>query len=509
MTRLLCALLVLAWASPALAAKTLYVDIATGNDATTYSANDVNNKWATLCRALKGVTNCQGTAVPLQAADDGDTIVVTPGVYSGAGSNSRLTPAHFPTNDGSVGLPITIQATGGVVEIRLSSGAGPAFGCRNNSYVTWTADATGSWLVNEDHIPVVPDTGPVVLSSSDHCIVERAVVDGFSVDYPGTGGDNHVGIRIEFCDDCEVSNNTIDGIGSIEGVAPGVQAYRQNDAGIMMYSSNRVLIEHNEISTVGTGIYIKDLAADTGTQDANIVRFNWIHDSNVHGIFIGKDEDGRIYQNLIEDSGECVHFRDLADSAGTEDDDYPLRTIVANNTCYTVVSGIGLSGAYGLTTDVQFAGNIVLAVTTMIAGFDSDYDLPGDIDFEHNVYRGTYSPFAQLDATTRTFATWKSTYTKDSAAVLSITTDPLFLGGTPCRGYELHAASPARALSVDVADIDNDANTSETVHAGACQTGSEVFGVEGTESEPDPDPEPDPTPATNAGRWRRRLTVGG
>jgi hypothetical protein len=497
--RLLAPLLVLLAVAPA-SAKTLYVNAATGNDATSYAANDVNNPWATICRALKGTTSCASSSAGI-AAQQGDTVVVIAGVYSVAGSSSRLTPALYPINDGASGSLITIQASGGTVEVRLSSGTGPAIGCRSNSYVTWTrADSDSKWYVDEDQVPVIPDTGPVVLSSSDHCVMEWLEVNGTYVDYPGTGGDNHNGIRIEQCDDCEVRNALIYEIGSIEGTAPGTAARRQNDAGIMLYSSDRVLLEHNTIYDVGTGIYVKDLAADTGTMEDGVVRLNWIHDAVVHGIFYGKDEDGKAYQNLIEDSGECVHFRDLADSAGTEDDDMPVRTIVANNTCDNVTSGIVVSGASGLTVDVRVEGNIINAATTMWRSDDGDYSGPNDVTSNRNVYRGTYTNFGSFaGGTTYTLAAFRTAFSMDAD---SITTDPQLLGGANCRGFELHASSAARSLAVDIADIDGDANVAETKHAGACQDGTETFGVESAAFVPEA--EGDPTAKKTRVRGRIR-----
>lgn len=456
-------------------AKTLYVNAATGNDATNYATNDANNPWASLCRAARGTTSCSSSSAG-EAAQQGDTVMVAAGTYSAAGQNNRFIPAHYPVNDGASGQPIVFIAVG-TVELRLSSGSGPGMGCVDNSYVSWTTfpGVVGKWYIDEDFSAGGPDTGPVVMKSSDHCVINRLEVNGHYINYPGSGGDNHNGIRVEFCDDCTITNCLIYGIGSIEGTAPSeVSAYRQNDAGIMLYSSNRVLIEHNEVHTTGTAVYIKDLAADTGTQTDIIVRFNYFHDTVVHGVFVGKSQTARIYQNVFLRTAEFVHFRDLADSAGPEDDDFPNGDVVANNTAIDVTYGVGFSGAFGLTTGVVVQGNIISATDRMIVSLDGDYTGPGDVTTNRNVYRGAYPTFADFAAADYTLAAYRTAFSMDAD---SITTDPQFLGGSTCRGYELHAASAARNLSVDVADIDDDANTSETNHAGACQTGAEVFGI--------------------------------
>ena len=65
--------------------KLLYVDTATGNDATPYAQNDATHPWATIARAAWGSTTYLAPN-PSQAAQGGDTVLIPEGLYGENGN---------------------------------------------------------------------------------------------------------------------------------------------------------------------------------------------------------------------------------------------------------------------------------------------------------------------------------------------------------------------------------------------------------------------------------------
>ena len=254
-------------------AKTLYVDGTTGNDTITYNSNSSSTPWRTIGRAAWGSTN-RNAPNTTEAAQAGDTVIVASGTYSTVGTDDRFGVAYLPANSGTSGNPITFQAQGTVV-LTLSSSRGPVIGANARNYITWKG-----FTINEANAPTHADTGSVVFLSSTGSSAENLILNGNGD--PGYG-DNHPGIRIEHSVNIALRNNII-------------QNYRTsvvnqvNGAGIQVYNSKGLTIEHNEIYNCGSGIFLKaigfvgDVATPSEYSDMqDVVRYNLIHDV-AHGL---------------------------------------------------------------------------------------------------------------------------------------------------------------------------------------------------------------------------------
>jgi hypothetical protein len=116
-------------------------------------------------------------------------VIVAAGTYSTAGANRRFDIANYSENAGTAGNPIVYRADG-LVQLTLSSGAGPLIGSYIQDYITWSG-----FTIHEASAPAVPDTGPVIISSCIGCVVENLDINGNG--YANSRMDNHNGIRIE------------------------------------------------------------------------------------------------------------------------------------------------------------------------------------------------------------------------------------------------------------------------------------------------------------------------
>lgn len=161
-------------------AKTLYVDGTSGNDATTYASNDINNKWRTIGRAAWGSTTYASPNTS-QAAQAGDTVLITAGIYweNGSPTGTRYTVALNPANSGTSGNPITFRGVGDVY-IRLNNGIrGPMIGCASSrNYIIWD-----HFIIDDTYGGSMPDTGPVVFVGSTGCQLINSDVLGHNGSY--------------------------------------------------------------------------------------------------------------------------------------------------------------------------------------------------------------------------------------------------------------------------------------------------------------------------------------
>ena len=383
------------------------------------------------------------------------------GTYAAALSTGtgRYDVLYNPVNSGTSGGAIVFVADGAVA-VQAPAWGGPVIGASSRDHVRWT----GPFLVDEAAILTAPDTGPVVFVNTTGSGVDGATIHGSGALW----ADNHVGVRFDSCNQCFVRNTRIDNFKSLQ------TATSRNGSGVMLYDSDDTLIEHNDISNCGSGIYIKAVFL-TSSQDRTVVRFNAIHDVLAQGLIMQHTTDGRVYQNVIRDNPIGILF-----SGDDRPGHHPRNGIVANNTLDGNSTGVLYNG---VRENLRFWNNII---TNSATAHYSDGATPGNVRIEHNDYGGITGHFARFRGVGYTFSDWRDAFSHDDAAPASITRDPLYANG-PSDDFRLCAGprtpvracsrtSPAWTLGIDLLDLDGDTSTSDTVPAGAYVTGNESVG---------------------------------
>ena len=456
-------MLLLALFPASASAKTLYVDAATGSDATSYAVNGSGAPWATVMRAAWGSTN-PASKVSGEAAAAGDLVLLSAGTYgttntvTGCGdANARWAVALNPVNDGSSGNPIIFRAVG-TVTILLSSGyVGPTIGASGKDYIVWDGITIDEGAAAGQSCG---DTGSTVLFST----IGSQIINSHITGTDHSWDDNYNGIRLEQTLNARIYNNTITTI-----LCASSPTFTSNCASIMLYDTESAIIEHNTLSNASTGIYVKgDHAADGWPQISNIVRRNWIENMTSHGINLAAGDSTQIYQNILKTVVNGIYIQDFGTPQSS-------NITIQNNTLISTneASDSGISYAGTTNIDTMRAFNNILygsfseAINIGLANLGSN-------SYEHNLYNG-YDAWGSVAGAVRTFATWQGTYGQDSASPAGITSDPLFVDTTY---YKLQAGSPARSLGIDILNLAG-GGTSGSVHAGAYLTGNETIGVEG------------------------------
>lgn len=463
--RVVLTLLLLAWAAAA-EAKTFCVNAGTGSDATAYASLNASTCTATLTRAL---------AVALA----GDRVEVAAGIYSAAGVGSRWPPAFNSGNSGTSGNPITYVAMG-VVDLRLSSSTGPIMGCSSRDYITWS----GPFLVDEANGTSAPDTGPVVMHDSTACIIDGASIDGNGVGHAAV--DNHPGVRIEACDDCELRNTTVTNVDSNS-------SNDHNGACVQTYLTQGGIIEHNNLNNCGAGIFVKGGPWSAENRGLTI-RYNLIHDMLTSGIAVHAGAPSAsatptlIYQNIVYNA---VTGLKLWWYYGIDDTNDPRNTHYVNNTVDQTTACIEFQGEpYPTNTTgmgITFVNNICSRQTNGISdstGTTIHQDRT-QIAFDHTIYYSTSGTNIVLGggSPTVTYANWQLTpYFQDATSPALSTSDPQFTN-TATRDYTLTGGSFALTHGRVVHSIGG--TNGATIPAGAFITGSETIGVSGAATVPD------------------------
>lgn len=439
-------------------AKTLYVDLATGNDARSYEENGPSAPWATIGRAAWGSVN-RASWNPGQAVRAGDVVVVRAGTYSvSASGGARYDPVYNPANGGSAGSPIVFQAEGRVV-LQSAQYAGPVIGAYRRNYVVWDG-----FYIDEANVNTRADTGPVVVWDAQGCIIRNVEIRAKMAPWV----DNHNGIRIEQANGTLIQNNLIYGVGS-SGY------YGQNDAAIMLYDSNDTIIENNTLHSSGVGVFVKGQHPEF-TQDRTIIRRNHVYNMGEAGVMLLASRDAKVYQNVIHDSTWGMTVYSLGGG--------PTNDVWANNTVHNnSQGGIRFRGSLPNWSRIRFYNNIFTNSGAVAIGGES-FPTPADAAFEHNVYQ-QFRDFAWFGSY-RTFSNWRSTWAKDSAGPASLNGDPRYANGGGgdfrlCTGAgqpvaSCSAASPALSLGVDILDLNGNGSTSDAIRAGAYVTGNEQIG---------------------------------
>ena len=469
MRRARCALLVLLSAQPALGAD-LCVKSG-GSDATAkgsivyVAGNEAGSTcWATVGRAVWGQAT-RTTTPGVAAAVAGDTVYVFGATYGNTTASvddEEFDVLYNPVNAGSSGSPIVLHALAAVT-LTSTSWTGPVIGTFGKNYIHWT----GPWTLNDANISLQPETGSIVVYGSTGSKIDGAIVTGTTQAWVT----NYNGVRLEQAIDPIIRNVTCTGI--------HLNPDGHNAACLMLYDTNGALVEYNNFSASNAGIYEKG-AHGVGfpDQERNVFRGNKLFDL-ASAVVITASDDAEYTQNILYGNAG-YNFKINTLGGG------PNNLTVANNTIHggdntcIVYNGAPTAGW----TNVRYYNNICSAARIGTGSEDfAAIDANSATGFhEHNVYHGLTDvgsdDIAHFGVNEYSLAEWNG-LGQDAAAPASITSDPLFTNAAG-RDYTLGALSPARSLGVDIADLDSDANASECTHAGAHQTGSEVFGVGGS-----------------------------
>ncbi|RLA57202.1 MAG: hypothetical protein DRR04_13320, partial [Gammaproteobacteria bacterium] len=405
----------------------------------------------TIGRAVWGSTS-RNSPNPSQAASAGDTVIVRAGVYSTSqGTGERYDPIYNPVNDGTANNEIVIIADGRVTLESDTSGRGePVIGTYGRNYITWDG-----FFIDESNVHTKADTGPVVIWQSNHVTVQNITVRGKTVNW----GDNHNAIRIEYSSNSVVRNNRL------HRNRGGANNY--NGSAIMLYDSDNILIEHNEIYDAQGGIFVK--GAYGGTANHHItIRYNLLYDLNVgitHGIVndAGRQFGAHTYQNIIRDTDFGIVFIGYNGSS-------PANIDVVNNTLHNTQFGFFLKPSTSGYRDITFYNNIISGASVSIQG--EDITDVSNTDFSHNIYYSS-GTLARISYTNYNLNGWNSQFNQDTVG--TVTTDPMFVSPSNSN-FQLRAGSPANASGIDILNIRGNGSNAP-VNLGAFVTGNEVIGI--------------------------------
>jgi len=441
-------------------AKTLYVDGASGNDATSYAENGPSAPWKTIGRAAWGSPNRERPDAG-QAAQAGDIVRIGAGQYSTVGNQTgggggRFDVAYNPVNHGAAGRPIRFEATGRVVLV-YSAGAGPMIGSNQRDHIEWSG-----FTISESTAPTRPDTGPVTFFNVTGGSIEHSTLTG-NPNFMARNGDNYNGVRLEDARGVRIAHNRIADYGG--------QTNDRNHAGIETYRAFPLLIEHNEIVNCGSGIYLKAVRPDGSGIDSVVVRFNVLRESrwgiNVLQQPMTEQKPLLVYQNVFLNQREAGFWINMFDH-GVQDAKW-VRFF--NNTLINNVSAIASfdAGVWPANSHFLFWNNIVSGGEHAVREDTTDVVLNNTKDrndFDRNVYFAT-NDFGDLGGVSRGFNWWRGL--KQDAN--SITADPGFRGPTD---YRLKPDSRARTLGRALYGIGGPDGT--VIPAGAYITGDETIG---------------------------------
>jgi hypothetical protein len=465
--------------SQATTGRTLYVNGATGNDATTYAQNSEATPWRTVGRAAWGSTNREAR-VASEAAQAGDVVLVAAGTYAaGQGTNSRSTPLLYSHNQGTAAAPITYRAVG---EVRLTqTGAGPIIGSYDRDYIVWDG-----FTIDETQARSVADTGPVVAWFCTGCQFLNLTIIGNGDD---NRADNHAGIRLEQSDAIVIRGNRISNF--------YCTANRNNGAGIMTYSSFGLTIENNEIHHTGAGIFLK---GGPYRGSGAVIRYNRIHHTGT-GSYANDTADGAaialhagaagtasapvlVAQNLLHD-GAYAGVR-IWGFDGTNPQNNPMHTKIVNNTIVNMPKGVYLDALPVANASHLVANNVIVGAEEVLS-YNTQAGSPGDatrVSFLRNVGQGaTWSIVPNNNR--RTLAQWQAATGQDAGSVQA---DPQLVDYRPGSG------SPAIGVGRAVYGVGG--ADGWIIPAGAYITGTETIGPGGSAPPPPP-----PTPVDCVGTW--------
>jgi len=474
------ALLLLAACAPA-TAKDLYVNHATGNDATTYAQNSAETPWRTIGRAAWGSTN-KAAPNAAQAAQAGDVVRIAAGPYVTVGNltgggGGRQDVAYGTVNSGTPGAPITFRAEGAVT-LAYSSGAGPMLGCTDRNHVIWTGTPAGGFVIDETTAPTRSDTGPVTFFRADGCALEHATLRA-NPQAAGRAGDNYNGIRLEDARNIRIRHNRI--IGYNVGDP-------RNHSGITTYRSTPMLVEFNHFERNGSGIYLKGTSVQAaGAIQTVTIRWNTFVDNHKGLSFLQAPhtaaQPALVYQNVFRGSAEAGVWIQPLDTGN----DYNAKWVrVFNNTFVDNASAFATyiwTAGFPRGSNFLFVNNIVAGSGNRIrqdTGDAATANFKDVHDIDRNVYQ---TARIEVGGSQRSWDYWQG-LGQDAASLVA---EPRFISATD---YRLETGAAARVVGRAVHGVGGADGT--VIPAGAYITGSEQIGPGG--SAPEPPPPPPPTP---------------
>lgn len=333
------------------------------------------------------------------------------------------------TADGANDWTTTPDATSQYEVLR----AGPLIGTLSRQHVVWD----GFHVVERDSYQ--PDTGSVVLWDSQDVALLDCDVEAESVLLI----DNHNAVRVNGTTRAVIRNNRIHGVIPMDLFDMNNP---QNHAGIMIYESRDLRIEHNEIYDSYVGIFPK------GRIGGHVIRYNLVHHTDKAFRF-SYHADLQVYGNVVRDSGLAFQ--------GAENND-SIR--IFNNTIVSTTSGL-----YN-----WFAIDSIDCFNNLFSGVDHPAHLeaePGNFTMHHNAFYDI-DDFVLRSADVGGFAAWQALgYDEGSMMV-----DAPFVDAA-AGDYRLVDGSQARMVGRDFEDLDGDGDTTETISAGAYALGTEVVGL--------------------------------
>lgn len=441
-------------------AKTLYVNASTGNDATTYAANSETAPWRSIGRAAWGSTN-RGAPNANEGARAGDLVLISPATYTTVGNLTgggfgRQDVAYNPINNGTAGSPIRFECTGLCV-LTFSSGSGPMVGAMERNYIEWSG-----FSMNESTAPTRQDTGPVTFYRAIGGSIENSTMTGIP-NWTARVGDNYNGVRLEDSSGVRVANNRITGYGGQTG--------DRNHSGITTYRSFPILIENNEISNCGSGIYLKGTSATSVVRSVT-VRYN-IFRSNRWGLHIlqlpgTSAQPMLVHQNIFVANRESGLWINAFDNS-----QYDAKWVrFFNNTLVDNVAGMASYNWQAFPTDANFVwANNIVAGTGDGLRMDNANDAQNLAATTHALNNNVYaSERFTTGGTGRNLAYFRSFGQEMNSTVA----DPQFVSTTD---YRLRATSPARTVGRALYGIGG--TTGAVIPAGAFITGNERIGPSG------------------------------
>lgn len=439
-------------------AKTLYVNASTGNDATTYAANSETAPWRSIGRAAWGSAN-RSAPNANEGARAGDVVRIAPGTYTTVGNLTgggfgRQDVAYNPINNGAAGSPIRFECTGPCV-LTYSSGAGPMIGATDRNYIEWSG-----FSINEATAPSRADTGPVTFFRVTGGSIENSTLIG-NPNWTARVGDNYTGVRLEDAMNVRIVGNRIRDFGG--------QAGDRNHAGVQTYRSYPLLIENNEFTNCGSGIYLKAYAnvVQTGR-----VRFN-IFLNNRHGLNVllqpfTASQPLLIYQNIFAGNRESGVWINAFDNGVTD----AKWVRFFNNTLVDNASAVATYNwaSFPAGSNFLFWNNVVTGTGNRVRQDNSDAVTNNQKD-RHDFDRSVYaSATIEVGGVARTMAYWQGL----GQDVSSVVVNPGFVSATD---YRLSPSSPARTVGRALYGIGGATGTA--IPAGAYITGSEIIGPTG------------------------------
>lgn len=400
----------------------------------------------------------------LGAVQPGDRILVADGTYSVGGTNNRTLPAMNPWRSGTSANPIHVQAENIFgATLRLAAGAGPIIGCFQRHNVVWDG-----FYIDEANAPPVPDTGPVVLWGSNNCEIRNCRIQCRSVAGIYPLFDNHNAIRVGETNNCRIYNNELL---DVHGAYTANRDWHQNNAGLMVYRTVGLVVEHNYVRNSGSGIYLKALCSNC------TIRYNRITGcekgiktsyANVEDGTYARLNDGSrilIYQNLVL-NGTPVDGRQTINGLGINLAENSYDVIAVNNTVYQM----GTAWASASNQAGNVVRNNIFVGTQFLEGNVVGVDVTAAYDADRNIYfDGTLQFWNEGVSSALSWTQWRALGVDTN----SITSAPQFTDASG--GVFTIQSSAALSLGRDYLNLSGNGENS-TIPVGCYLTGNETIG---------------------------------